>query len=389
MQKLKIAALLIFVIIVNVAAAGCISDEEQKEEKLKLTVVGGTHKIYAGDTTSYIVLVDNNREENDTFNLSITSKPTGWEATINLTFLSLTAGASQGVIVVVKSSSTSKEGDHNVKIKAESGTFGNTKGLTIKTKVISESGDKVIVGDKVTVGYFGYLDDYSVFDTSEQDIGINNNIRKSPSFAIRQLFSDLDVYVGDEDPDDKDSYIITVDGFWEALVGMKTGQSRTVTFPPVKGYANFMNTSVNITEEIKMVETMTLNEFTTFYPTEQLIVGVSMEHRIWEWNFSIEYINETQDVVRIINEPNLNQIVTPYGWTTKVTYKNQSDNGGEGRIMMTHTAQSGMDAEYLGFPAEVLSVDQDQIHIKYNDSPHDLANEVLSFELTMVEILGE
>lgn len=388
MQKLKIAVLLIFVILLNVTAAGCISDEETEEPKLNLTLVGGAHKIFAGDSTYYVVLVDNNREENDTFNLSVTKKPTGWEVTLNQTYMFLTGGSYHGIIVVVKSSSSTGKGDHKVKIEAVSGTFGTKKALAITTNVISDSGDRVIIGDKVTVGYVGYLQDYSVFDTSYQDIGINNNIRKSPNFAVRQVYTDLDVYVGPEDPDDLDPYIRTVDGFWEGIVGMKEGQSRSVTFPPEKGYANFVNATVNITEEIKMIENMSINEFGLYYPNEQLLEGVSMEHHIWKWNFSIDYINQTQNIVRIINEPNLNQIVSPYGWTTKVTYKNQSDNGGEGKIIVTHTAQSGMEAEYLGFPAEVISIEQDQINIKYNNSPNDLANEILTFDITLVEIQG-
>jgi FKBP-type peptidyl-prolyl cis-trans isomerase 2 len=387
MQKLKIAALLIILIIVNVAAAGCISDEETKEPKLKLTLVGGGHKIYAGDTTTYIVMVENNREENDTFNLSVTSKPTGWEVILNQTNMFLRGGFSHGIFVVVNSSSTTGTGDHKVRIKAVSGTFGNKKTLSITTKVISDSRNRVIVGDKVTLGYFGYLQDYSVFDTSYQNIGTNANIRKASIFVPpSQGYIDLNVYVGPEDPDDKDPFVQTVGGFWEAIVGMKNGQSRTVTFPPEKGYANFINATVNITEEIKMIETMTVNEFTLNYPNEQLILGVSMEHHIWKWNFSIDYINETEDLVSIINEPNLNQIVNPYGWETKVTYKNQSDNDGEGRIIVKHTAQSGMEAEFEGFPAEVISVEEDQIHLKVNNSPHELANEILTFDITLIEI---
>jgi peptidylprolyl isomerase len=388
MQKLKIAALLIFVIIVNVAAAGCISDEETKESKLNLTLIGGAHKIYAGDSTSYMVLVDNNREENDTFNVSVTSKPTGWEVTLNQTYMYLTGNSAHGIFVVVKSSSSTKKGDHKVKIQAVSDTFGTKKVLAITTRVISDSGDRVIVGDKVTVGYVGYLQDYSVFDTSYQNIGTNIYVRKAPSFTPRQGYTDLNVYVGPEDPDDKDPFISTVEGFWESIVGMRKGQSRTVPLPPEKGYANYINTTVNTTEEINMIEIMTVNEFSINYPTEQLVVGVSMEHHIWKWNFSINHINETLGIVKIINEPNLNQIVTPYGWNTKVTYKNQSDNGGEGRIIVKHTAQSGMEAEYQGFPAEVISVDQDLINIRYNDSPNELANEILTFDITLIEIQG-
>jgi FKBP-type peptidyl-prolyl cis-trans isomerase 2 len=194
--------------------------------------------------------------------------------------------------------------------------------------------------------------------------------------------------VGPEDTDTKDDYISTVQGFWETIEGMKVGQSRTVTFHPEKGYGNFVNTTINVSEEITMFEEFSLDEFESLYTGEELYVSVPLKHHFWGWNASIHYVNETANIVRIIHEPDLDQIVSSYGWDSKVTYKNQSDNGGQGKIIVNHMPQAGDEGIYLGFPAEVLSVEGGEIDLRYNDSTADLANEVLTFDITVVEIQG-
>jgi FKBP-type peptidyl-prolyl cis-trans isomerase 2 len=388
MKKLKIAALLLLFVFINVAAAGCLSDEPTKTPKLDISLVGGSHKIFAGDTTTYVILIDNNRNENDTVTLSVKSAPSGWDVTLNLTTFALEGDSSFGIFVVIKSKENAQTGDHKVKIEVLSNLFGSKKSLSINTKVISDTGKRVIIGDKVAVDYLGYLEAYKVFDTSLEKIGNNRAIQKTPDFSPRAVYDDLLVYVGAEDSDTKDSYISTVEGFWEAIEGMRVGQSRTVFLPPEKGYGNFVNTTLNITEEIKMLETITIEEFETYYPNEKLFEGVSMKHYFWDWNISIDYFNETEDFVRLLNEPYLNEVIAPYGWTSKVTYKNQSDFGGEGRIIISHEPQSGEEAVYLGFPAIVDSVAGDQINIRYNDSTHDLGNEVLIFDIALVAIQG-
>ncbi len=93
-------------------------------------------------------------------------------------------------------------------------------------------------------------------------------------------------------------------------------------------------------------------------------------------------------MVRIINEPNLNEDVTAYGWDAKVTYRNQSDNGGEGKIIVTHSPEVGDEGIYQNFPAEVLSVGGGEIGIRYNNSPHNLGYEVLTFDITVIDIQG-
>jgi FKBP-type peptidyl-prolyl cis-trans isomerase 2 len=388
MQKLKIAILLVLLVMFNVAAAGCLSEESKPTPKLDISLIGSGHKIFAGDTTTYFVVVDNNRDDNDTVTLTITDFPSGWEVSINQTEFNITKRESFAVFLVVKAKEGASTGEHSIKIRAQSQLFTSKKTLTIKTRVISDSGERVIIGDKVAVDYVGYLETYRVFDTSLEKIALETNLRKTSDFSTRGNYEELLVYVGPVDPDTKDNYISTVQGFWEAIEGMKKGQSRTVTFEPEKGYGNYLNATLNVTEEITMFETFTHKEFSELYPGERPFESIPFTHHFWDWNASIDYVNETLDLVRIQHEPDLNQEVTAYGWDAHVTYKNQSDNGGEGRIIVTHSPEVGDEGIYLDFPAEVQSVEGGEIGIRYNNSPHNLGNEVLTFDITLIDIQG-
>jgi FKBP-type peptidyl-prolyl cis-trans isomerase 2 len=257
---------------------------------------------------------------------------------------------------------------------------------TISTKVIEEDDTVVKEGDKVEVDYFGYLGTFVLFDTSIQDIGRESSLTSTPEFPPPgKRYEPLDVYVGPEDDDTDDSYTTTVEGFWEGIIGMSEGQSRTIGVPPVKGYGMFENITINITEEVPMTEIMTFAGFRTYYD-EAIIEGITLKHHFWDWNVSIDYVNETEDVVRLINEPHLNETSNPYRWESKVIYKNQSDHGGEGLILVKHDAHVGDRAIYKGFDADVTDVGDGQISLFYNKSGDPLGIQVLLFDITLLKI---
>ncbi|UCE73760.1 MAG: FKBP-type peptidyl-prolyl cis-trans isomerase [Methanomassiliicoccales archaeon] len=384
MEKVKYVALLVLVLILNITLTGCFEEEEEKEPSIEIELIGGSHKIYAGHSTTYILLIKNNQDEADNITLGLSGQPSGWDVTLNQTSVHLKDKGTLGVFLVVNASKDASKDDYKVKIEAESET-GAKQSKTITTKVIGSDGVTVRIGDKVQTDYIGYQVDYAVFDTSIEAIAREASIRKGSTFSPHG-YQPLNVYVGPTDLDDNDDYITTVEGFWEAVVGMKVGQSRTVVLTPAKGYGEYANATINVTEDIPMIQTFSFSEFESYYPNEEPIEGVSMKHHFWEWDLSVDYVNETEDVVRILNEPYLNQIVTPYGWDTEIVYKNRSDNGGEGRIRVKHYAQNGMQTQYQNFPAEVLTVDEEQIKIKYNKGSHELATEILIFDITLLDI---
>ncbi len=386
MEKLKVAALLALLLILNIAISGCFEEEAKKEKPIELELVGSSHKIYAGDSTTYVIIVKNNRDGNDTITLSIGDKPSGWEVTLNQTTINPTKKASFGIFLWVNASSDAAKGDHKVRIEAVSELDDTKDSISITTKVIGEDGKRVLLGDKVKVDYLGYLVDFRIFDTSIEDIARNIAIKKTPDFLARPSYEHFKVYVGPTDPDPIDEYGTAVEGFWEAIVGMKVGQSKTVVLPPSKAYGMYANATLNLTEEVLMLESMTFDEFDENY-IEKPLEGVVMRHHFWGWNISIDYANESEDVVRILNEPYLNQTINPYGWDSEVIYKNQSDNGGEGRILVRHHVGVGMQGVYQNRSAEVKAIEEDQIKLEYNISSHELGDLDLIFDITLIDIL--
>lgn len=386
MERIKVITLLSLLLVFNIAIAGCLDEEKPKEKAIELEFMGSTHKVYVGDSTTYIIVLTNNRDLNDSITLTIEGKPDGWDVMLNLTKVNLTEDKSIGIFVVVNASSDAKLGDHKVKIQATSDVDSSKDSVTITTKVIGKDGVKVQGEDKVIVDYLGYFPDYSVFDTSIENIAKDRSIRKIPDFEIRPGYEPFYVYVGSENPDVSDPYGSAVEGFWEAILDMKVGQSRTVVLPPKKAYGEFTNTTLNLTEEVVMTEILSFGEFEEKYPGIDVHEGMVLSHYFWSWNISIDYVNASADVIKILHEPFLNQIVSPHGWESEVIYKNRSDLGGDGRILVEHDVDVGTQGIYQNHSAEVMEIEGEQFKLEYNIGTHPFANEVLIFDITLIEI---
>ena len=238
MRKIIPAILITLLLAFNCAFTGCL-EEDTEEKPITLELLGDEHKIYAGDSTTYILLVSNHRNENDSITLSVTDKPEGWVVTLNQTSFNMTADSEHGVFLQVNSSVSAKKGDHKVKIIGLSDVDNKKYSRTITTKII-EADDKVVKqGDKVEVDYVGYLGQFVIFDTSVKEIGEERAVEKTPDFKVSKPYDPLKVYIGPEDDDPSDTYTSVVEGFWESLVGMSEGQSSSVVVPPEKGYGVF------------------------------------------------------------------------------------------------------------------------------------------------------
>jgi FKBP-type peptidyl-prolyl cis-trans isomerase 2 len=77
-------------------------------------------------------------------------------------------------------------------------------------------------GDKISVNYIGRLPDGKVFDTSIEKVAKENNI-----FNPGKTYKPLKITVGRGE---------VIKGFDDGVIGMKVGQTKTLTIPPEEGY---------------------------------------------------------------------------------------------------------------------------------------------------------
>lgn len=77
-------------------------------------------------------------------------------------------------------------------------------------------------GDKISVDYIGSLPDGKVFDTSVEKVAKKNGL-----FIPGKTYNPLKITVGKGD---------VIKGLDDGVVGMKVGQTKTLTIPPEEGY---------------------------------------------------------------------------------------------------------------------------------------------------------
>lgn len=83
----------------------------------------------------------------------------------------------------------------------------------------------VKTGDNVFVDYIGTYTNGTVFDTSLQSVAQGAGI-----YSPARTYKPINFTVGSSQ---------VIQGFDEAVIGMKLNDSRTVTIPPEKGYGNY------------------------------------------------------------------------------------------------------------------------------------------------------
>lgn len=86
---------------------------------------------------------------------------------------------------------------------------------------VQNSQKAVKIGDNVTVDYTGSLMNGKVFDTSIESIAKENNL------SVTKQFKPLQLTVGKGQ---------IIKGFEDGIIGMKVGESKTLTIPPEKAY---------------------------------------------------------------------------------------------------------------------------------------------------------
>ncbi len=175
---------------------------------------------------------------------------------------------------------------------------------------------KVEKGDTVKVDYVGKLQDGTVFDTSILDEAKNADI-----YNEERIYEPLTLKVGDGS---------TIPGFENGLLGMKEGQTKTISIPPEQAYGvedpNLKFTQTKILEEIPKTQEITrfeeipktfqatVSSFVTRYG-QQPVVGMVVD--LADWPGQVVQVTGTDVVIE--HKPEVGKSITNEVTTLTIT----------------------------------------------------------------------
>ncbi|MCX6651044.1 MAG: FKBP-type peptidyl-prolyl cis-trans isomerase [Methanomassiliicoccales archaeon] len=185
----------------------------------------------------------------------------------------------------------------------------------------------VEVGMTINVDYTGKLTDGRIFDTSNYTIASNDALYpKSLSFTLKSesKYDPLSFTVGGG---------TLIKGFDSAVVGMRIGETKTVTLTPDQAYGSMDESKLvtfNLTEEVSLLVTLTSSEFEDEYGSSP-VEGMTVTDPYYGWAATVLEFNTGADRVTVKNVPTMNAVYriygdSPSGWNVMVTNIDSSSN---------------------------------------------------------------
>lgn len=182
------------------------------------------------------------------------------------------------------------------------------------------SDDIVAVGQTIKVDYVGKLLDGRVFDTSLASIANDDaSYPKTLSFTKRSnsSYTPLTFQVGAGK---------MISGFDDAVVGMKVGETKTVTLTPDEAYGDMDPAKLftfQLTESLPLLLTFNASEFKAEYGVNPA-QGLTVYDPFYGWEATVFEYDAQADRVTVKNVPTLDSLYHIYGtgsagWDVKVT----------------------------------------------------------------------
>lgn len=249
------------------------------------------------------------------------------------------------------------------------------------------SSDVVEVGQTIKVNYIGKLLDGRVFDTSLLTVANDDAAYpKTLSFTKRAntSYTPLSFEVGAGK---------MISGFDDAVVGMKIGETKTVTLTPDEAYGDMDPTKLvtfQLTESVPLLQTFTASSFKAEYGANAA-QGLTVYDPIYGWEATVYEYDVQADRVTVKNVPTLNALYHIYGtgsvgWDVKVT----SIDSNAGLITIEHQLDEadsdmikGLDGTSTFF---IIDVDEDSGTAVRNYNT-ELLGKSLVFTITIVSIV--
>jgi|GEM_PF-603862 len=385
MRKLTSIIIIGAMLILTVLSSGCTAPtigkmpwESTTEEVKKLTFDTPRRElnITPGETVTFAIIVKNNRDGNESVSLSA-KLPTNWKGTVYPTIANMSKKGSAGVFLTVevpKSASLGKK--YTIKLVAKSRIYeGFSTTYSVYGKIIKTPSTIAKNNSTVKVDYVGRLENGQVFDTTYAKVGRETGFAKTPDFTTKPEsgYKPLSFTIGSGS---------MIKGFEDGIKGMTFGESRTIIIPPRLGYGVFENKTINLTENIKMYETMNVSEFHAKYGTPA--INMVFTHSFWGWKIVVVDINE--NYVTFKNDPEMGDKVTPYSWITDVISIDSTANNGEGAITVKHNPVLGMNVTSQGLSGVVVNLDSTTVTVEFNTGTHSLSTKVLIFDVTITSL---
>jgi len=243
-----------------------------------------------------------------------------------------------------------------------SGGPAGGQATTLFTNPDSRQWDVAQAGDVVEVEYTGKFQNGTIFDTSQQDLAVQAGV-----YNQMRVYQPIVFTIGLHE-------VIT--GVEEAIVGMKTGENKTVTIPPEKAYGRWSQDNIEAMPRMRnssRVEDVPLNIFYNV-TGEMPVAGTSVEVKGIPWTITVLEIKN--DVVTVKHNPQNGTVIpTIYGNTTLTL----TDDRIYARLEVKPGDKLITD---MGF-ATVLDVTNESIIV---DANHELADVTLVYDLKLVSI---
>ncbi len=165
-------------------------------------------------------------------------------------------------------------------------------------------------GDRISVRYYGYIyygGERRIFDTNIEEVAKDNvTYPKTVSYKWPKRFELLTFTVGDG---------TMIKGFDEGVRGMHLNETKTIVVPPEKGYAFSWDKVKNesYVQNVPVIENMTLDQFYSRYTHANPVVNGVYRDKMYGWNSIVLYVNPTENIVTVQNNPDVGADYLPIG----------------------------------------------------------------------------
>jgi FKBP-type peptidyl-prolyl cis-trans isomerase 2 len=206
------------------------------------------------------------------------------------------------------------------------------------------SGPDVLTGDKVTVEYTGMYADGEVFDSGEIEFVVGSG----------QM----------------------IEGFDEAVAGMKEGGEKTFTIPPEKAYGDSDPSKVldvPLTRVLNKTVEITASDFNSAFG-EEPVEGETYFEEGMVWPIKVLSVSGSSLVIEHMPEDGA-EIDSPYGTETVVI------NGSE--LVITLVPEIGSSVSTIYGDVKIVEADEDSMKLDFN---HPLAGKELTFTVKVINV---